>query len=482
MFSLVQIIYTANLIITVIVTFAIILSNRDSTTSILWIILIFTVPLLGLGIFILLGIDWQRHKLLKYSPEEALNSYKSAYEDVNARFMKKMRYKNPDVANDVEKLIKLIQKGCHSSLTYADSYRLFYRGEDFFDSLLNDIQQARKQIHMDFFIWKSDSLGEKIKDILIRKASEGLEIRLIFDGFGSLLRISHRYRRELRRAGIDYRYFLDLRDTSSRHKINYNNHKKIVTIDGEIGYLGGMNIGQEYIDGGRRFDSWRDTQIRLTGSCLTLLDSVFMADWANCIKQDVDYPVPPVHNEEKEQYPLQIAVSGPDSEWFSLKLAYLSLISNANAEVLIQSPYFVPDSSMLDALETAALSGTRVSFMITGVPDKRIAWWAAHTYLEKIIRAGVRVFLYEKGFLHSKVFIVDDHLCSVGTCNMDIRSFHLHYEINAMIYSDAITGDLKKQFHRDREECREVTLEDFKNLGLARRLRNSLCRLASPFM
>ncbi len=482
MFSLVQIIYTANLIVTVIVTFAIILSNRDSTTSILWIILIFTVPLLGLGIFILLGIDWQRHKLLKYSPEEALNTYRIAYEDINKQFMKKMRFQNPDTANDVEKLIKLIQKGCHSSLTYADSYRLFYRGEDFFASLLDDIRHAEKQIHMDFFIWRSDSLGEKIKDILIEKASQGLEIRLIFDGFGSLLRISHRYRRELKKAGISYRYFLDLRDPGSRHKINYNNHKKIVTIDGKIGYLGGMNIGQEYIDGGRHFASWRDTQIRLTGSCLTLLDSVFMADWANCINENVTYPAPPEHDETKQQYPLQIAVSGPDSEWFSLKLAYLSLISNANSEVFIQSPYFVPDNSMLDALQTAALSGTKVYFMITGVPDKRVAWWAAHTYLEKIIRAGVRVFSYEKGFLHSKVFIVDHHLCSVGTCNMDIRSFHLHYEINAMIYSDKITGELKEQFYLDMKDCREVNLEYFKNLGLLKRLRNSLCRLASPFM
>ncbi|MDC7218561.1 MAG: cardiolipin synthase [Spirochaetales bacterium] len=482
MFSLVQIIYTANLIITIITTLAIILSNRDSSTSLLWIALIYAVPVFGLLIFILLGIDWQKHKLLKYSPESALNYYRHAYDEANTNFLKELEQKDPDVANDIKKLIRLIERGSHSSLTYAETYRLFYRGEDFFSTLFDDLRSARKQIHMDFFIWKSDILGREIKDILIQKAAEGVEIRLIFDGYGSFKRISRQYRKELRKAGIDYRYFLDLRDPMSRHKINYNNHKKIITIDGTIGYLGGMNVGQEYIDGGRRFDCWRDTQMRLTGGCIALLDSVFLADWANCTKGEILYPDPPPQVKERGPYPLQIAVSGPDSDWFSVKLAYLSLIANANNEVLIQSPYFVPDSSMVDALVTAALSGTDVRFMITGVPDKLVAWWAAHTYLEKIVKAGARVYFYEKGFLHSKVFIVDDHLSSVGTCNMDIRSFHLHYEINAMLYSDKITTDLRDQFFRDVEECRELTLKDFESLGFFKRFRNSLSRLASPFM
>ncbi|MDC7223060.1 MAG: cardiolipin synthase, partial [Spirochaetales bacterium] len=461
---------------------AIILSNRDSTTSLLWIILIFAVPIFGLLIFILLGVDWQKHKLLKYSPEKALNRYRTAFEGVNTRFLEEMDRQRPDGANDMKKLIRLVERGCHSSLAYAETYRLFYSGGDFFDTLFEDLLSAEEQIHMDFFIWKSDALGTRIKDILIKKASQGVQIRLIFDGFGSLRRISRYYRKELRKAGIDYRYFLDLRDPTSRHKINYNNHKKIITIDGKIGYLGGMNVGQEYIDGGQRFDSWRDTQIRLTGSCLTLLDSIFLADWANCTKEDIPLLPPPEKIDQGGTYPMQIAVSGPDSEWFSVKLAYLSLIANANREVLIQSPYFVPDNSMVDALVTAALSGTDIRFMITGVPDKPTAWWAAHTYLEKIVKAGARVYFYEKGFLHSKVFVVDGQISSVGTCNMDIRSFHLHYEINAMLYSDIIASDLREQFYKDVEDCREVSLKDFTSQGIAKRFRNSLCRLASPFM
>jgi cardiolipin synthase A/B len=482
MVSLIQLIYTINMFITIITALGIILSNRDSTASLLWIVLIFALPIIGLLVFLILGVDWQKHKLLKYSPEEALNRYRRNNEEINSHFIKEMDRKNPDVANDMKKLIRLIEQGCHSSLTYAESYRLFYHGQDFFDTLFDDLQSAQKQIHMDFFIWKSDKLGTKIKDILIEKASQGVEIRLIFDGFGSLKRISRQYRRELKKANIDYHYFLDLRDPMSRHKINYNNHKKIVTIDGKIAYLGGMNVGQEYIDGGKRFNSWRDTQLRLTGSCLPLIDSVFLADWANCTKEKVLFPDPPIMGETAGLYPLQIAVSGPDSEWYSVKLAYLSLIANANKEVLIQSPYFVPDSSMLDALVTASLSGTDVRFMITGVADKPTAWWAAHTYLEKIVKAGVRVYFYEKGFLHSKVFIVDDYLSSVGTCNMDIRSFHLHYEINAMLYSDIISTDLREQFYRDLKDCKEVTTKDFAALGILRKLRNSLCRLASPFM
>jgi cardiolipin synthase len=478
----IQIIYAINAVVTVFAIMTIILSNRESTTSVIWIILILVFPFIGLLIFVLLGVDWQKHKLLSFSPEEALNNYRTIYSYVNNRYMKRLYKKNSDVANDLNKLIHLIEKGSHSSLTYSDSHDLYFKGQDFFDSLFEDLSRAEKTIHMDFFIWKSDKLGEKIKDILIEKVAQGVEIRLIFDGFGSLMRISNRYRRELKKAGIEYHYFLDLRDPSSRHKINYNNHKKIVTIDGKIGYLGGMNIGQEYIDGGRRFESWRDTQLRLTGSCITLLDSVFLADWSNCIKKKIDYPHPPEHKEESEAFPLQIAVSGPDSEWYSVKLAYISMITNANREVLIQSPYFVPDNSMLDALESAALSGIDVHFMITGKPDKWTAWWAAQTYLEEIIRAGVKVYFYEAGFLHSKVFVVDELISSVGTCNMDIRSFHLHYEINAMLYSPTIAGELKEQFYKDRENCRQIALKDFKELGFLKRFRNSLCRMASPFM
>jgi len=305
----------------------------------------------------------------------------------------------------------------------------------------------------------------------------------LFDGVGCFSKMSRKFKKTLSAAGVNTKLFLDPANVFSGRLLNYCNHRKIVVVDGSVAYTGGMNIGDEYIDGGTKFDYWRDTHIRLEGESVHMLQSIFLADWYNSGGEKIeslDYF--PEINETYENLPMQIVVSGPDSEWYSLEKLFLNIIMNANGFVYIQSPYFIPNSSLLNALETTALSGVEVNLMITGNPDKRIPFWVAQTYFESLLAAGVNIFLYNKGFLHSKIIIVDDTISTVGSCNMDIRSFHLDYEVNAVYYNRKKTAELTKQFIFDLQFCKKLTKKDNKKLNVFFRLRNSIFKIIAPVL
>lgn len=476
-----SLIYLINGLIVLITLILLILENRESQTSILWILIIAFFPGIGLFLFLLLGRSWRKRRLLKVPAEQILAAYRDLHKKGHRRFLKQIENEDNESSSDMVKISNLLYQGGMASLTFSGDPELFFSGKSFFDRLFQDLEKARESIHMDFFIWKSDTLGKKMADILTKKQSEGVNVKLIFDGLGSLMRISRSYRKKLKKAGIAYHYFMDMRHWKSQLHINYNNHKKIVVIDGKTAYLGGMNMGQEYIDGGR-YPYWRDTQIRLTGSAVDLVENAFLIDWSNCPGEEYPEDLRPDISREQGIVPLQIALSGPDSHWSTLKLAYFTLITNANTEVLIQSPYFIPDQSIMEALVSAALSGIKVELMITGIPDKYPVWWAAHTYFEPLLEAGVRIYLYRKGFLHAKTFVVDQAISSVGTCNMDIRSFSLHYEINALIYHKKTALLLKSQFEKDKHFCHEISTGEIKDLIILKKIRNSLMRIFSPLL
>ena len=283
---------------------------------------------------------------------------------------------------------------------------------------------------------------------------------------------------------IQVRYFLDPLNPFSGWLLNYCNHRKIVVIDGQTAYSGGMNIGSEYIDGGKRFKSWRDTHMRIDGEVVGLFQAVFLADWENSggdVENERDYiNLRPDHVGD---LPMQIATSGPDSDWFSLKDLYFNMISNANEEVLIASPYFVIDDSIEQALVTAALAGVRVLIIMAGAPpDKWVPFWVAQTYYERLIEAGVEFYQYQQGFYHSKFIIADGKIATIGTCNMDMRSFQLHYEVNAVIYDSIKAEILKKVFEEDLTNSRKISLEECENLSFLKKLRNSIFRIIAPLL
>ncbi len=380
------------------------------------------------------------------------------------------------------KLAVLVRRNSHSALTRRNRVEIQQNATRFYPSLIEAIKAARHSIHLQYFIWAVDPFTERLKQILIEKARAGIEVRLLYDPIGSQAHVGRQYVREMQAAGIR------MAPTSAPydlHTISYRNHRKITVIDGAIGYTGGMNIGQEHLDGGAGFDFWRDTQVRLTGESAAVLQAVFMVDWYNAVRENLFYPAyfPAGATDAAGDVPVQILTSGPDSQWAAIRQLYSSMIVSAERHVYLQSPFFIPDATLAEALRTAALSGIDVKLMVSAHPSgNRLPDWAGNTFIEDIVKAGVRVYLYEKGYLHAKTVSIDSEVCSIGSANIDIRSFSINYELNAVFYSEQIARELEGDFHRDLASCTEFDPAVYRNRGTLPRFRDSVARLLSPLL
>jgi cardiolipin synthase len=460
------------------------LDNRDTSTTFAWIFVFIFFPVFGQVLYFLIGRNWRhpdrKQRLTRQYVQkqlvEILRPLTSRQQDYTAELL---RAKG---VVDKNRLLRLLFKNSNSILTVRNNIDVIQDGRRKFDRLAADLEAARHSIHMEYFIWRSDPLTQGIKDILIRKSRSGVKIRILYDAVGSFFLKPH-YVGELRAAGVEVCPYYDFKSPLTIHTLNYRNHRKLVVIDGKTGYTGGMNMGQEYVDGGGKFASWRDTHMRVEGESVAVLQSIFLTSWFNTTGQDLfsgEYF--PMAVTETGHVPVQITTSGPDSEWESIQQLFFSLMVCAEKSVYIQSPYFIPDSSIYTALQTAALGGLDIKLMMTGVPDKFLPYWSAQTYFPDLLKAGVRIFQYKKGFLHAKTVAVDGELCSIGTANMDMRSFHINYEISTLIYDEQITRKLMADFERDLEFCEEITLDGCSRSGAARRMRNSLARLFAPIL
>jgi len=478
--SIPGVLYSIYFIFTIILIIRILLDNNHPEVSTAWFLAIIFLPYIGAGLYLLSGINWKKHKIVKQRPEITFQKELGSILKQQKNFMGEL---SSQIDNDIAKTMILSLQSSNSIITLNNSSELFFEGQHFFNSFIKDLEKAAISIHIEYYIYRDDIIGNKIADILKKKAREGLSVRILFDGVGCFNKMSKKFKRSLSKSGIDTRYFLDPANVFSGRLLNYCNHRKIAVIDGTVAYTGGMNIGDEYIDGGKKFNTWRDTHIKLEGESVHMLQSVFLSDWNNSGGGSIPKKnyFPPVSN-TLQNLPMQIVVSGPDSDWYSLEKLYFNMIMNSNRVVYVQTPYFIPSISLQNALETTALSGVEVNLMITGHPDKKVPFWVAHTYFDSLISAGVNIYLYKKGFLHSKVLIVDDTISTVGSCNMDIRSFHLDYEVNAVYYNKEVTSKLIDQFNYDLHYCIKIKHDVVKNLNVFKRLRNSIFRIFSPVL
>lgn len=480
-----EIVTVISILITVLTAVIILLDeSKTSESTIAWLLVIFIFQWIGVVFYIFIGINWKKGKIVLQRPEDVFGEYLATTLERQEQFIKSSLLNNTNKQYEYTvKVVRLLMNGNNSILTLNNRLKMYFSGKEAFDDMIYDLERARDSIHMEFFIWRSDELGERIKKVLIKKATEGVDVKLIFDGLGSFGKISFKYRRELKECGIQFTYFLNLNSPVARFKINYRNHRKVVIIDGRKGYTGGMNIGQEYIDGGKRFPSWRDTALRLTGDSVMLLQALFLIDWSSSGNEQVlDEKLFPAFHPADVQIPMQIAVSGPDSRWSSIEQLYFHLITNAKEEVWIQSPYFIPSDGILEAMQASALSGVKINLMMTGVPDKMPPYWAAQTYFETLLESGVRIFKYRKGFLHCKCVVADREISTVGTCNMDVRSFRINFEVNTVIYHRETSSQLVDQFNRDLHSCSEVTLSKLQKKNIFVKVRNNILNIFSPIM
>lgn len=458
------------------------LDNRDTSTTLAWLLVFILFPFIGLGIYFIFGRGMRKQTKAMLAKQNLENRLLSTAE----KLIKKQEHAmlslcEKCVSPAKQKLMKLLYKNSDSILTKQNDIDIFVNGEQKFDRLLADLEDADTYIHMEYFIWKDDPLAERVIRVLEDKVAQGISVRILYDVVGNYL--SRSYLQRLRSLGIHIYPYYNFLSPLKIHTLNYRNHRKIVIIDGKVGYVGGMNMAEEYITGGTRFPSWRDTHMRIEGEAVAVLQGVFSVSWFNTTQEKIDEDnVPILHHQFFGEIPIQITTSGPDSEWESIKQLYFLLISCAEKTIYIHTPYFVPDATIVMALETAALSGIDVRIMLTGFRDKQLPYWAAMTYLKDLLKAGVKFYYYTKGFMHAKTVVVDAEICSIGTANLDIRSLQLNYEINALIYDEKTAQDVYKQFLTDIKDAQEYTLQDYYKVSKVKQLRNSLVRLFSPLL
>ena len=463
----------------------IIMENRSPQSTFAWMFLFFILPIGGLLIYLLFGRDWKAFsRANKLTRQElggdfyrALTRQLSQEDAVIANLEKtsKTAYKR--------KLLKLAQSNSNSTLTTHNCLEILQDAAEKYPRLIEDIEQAQVFIHLEYYIWASDDFTKTLKDILIKKVKEGVEVRVLYDPIGSFFDLSWAYIREMRAGGIKMYPFSSI---YLFHTIGYRNHRKIAIIDGKIGYAGGLNMGQEHLDGGRSFNSWRDTHIRVVGEAATSLHTIFVVDWYNATQEKLSTPIyfPPLPSEVKDTYtPVQITTSGPDSQWQAIRQLYFFMILAAERYVYLQSPFFVVDASVADALKAAALAGVDVKLMLAPRgASYQVPYWAGNTYVKEMAEAGVRIFFYQKGYFHPKTVIIDSEICAIGSANMDIRSFSINYEVNTLIYDKHIATQLTQDFFKDMANCTEFDLEAYEESHFLLRLRDSVARLFSPLL
>jgi cardiolipin synthase A/B len=467
----------------VVVSVFLLVENRRPQATLAWMLVLFFAPGIGLLVYLLFGRDRKafskQSKLLMQDLEA--NALPLLSPILSRQDAELARLESKRVS--CKKVAMLVRRNSLSALTTRNRVEIQQDAAKFYPRLIEDMKAAQHSIHLQYFIWGVDSFTDNLKQILTEKAKSGVEIRLLYDPIGSQAHVGRRYIREMLTAGIK------MAPTSPfyhLHTISYRNHRKITVIDGAIGYTGGMNIGQEQLDGGEGFDSWRDTQVRLVGESAAILQAVFMVDWYNSVRENLFFAryFPTDANESIEDHvPVQILTSGPDSQWAGIRQLYAFMIVSAQRHVYLQSPFFIPDATLAEALRTAALSGVDVQVMVSARPSgNRLPDWAGNTYIEEIVAAGVRVFLYEKGYLHAKTISIDSEICSIGSANIDIRSFSINYELNAVFYSERIAKELERDFERDLEYCSEFDPEAYRSRGTALRFRDSVARVLSPLL
>ncbi|MFN8492812.1 MAG: cardiolipin synthase [Caldilineaceae bacterium] len=469
----------------IVVSVFLILENRSPQSTFAWIFFFLLAPGVGLLIYLFVGRGWRafsrEDELTRQAIGDETQQRFTRYLTERAAILAEMEKREP--VSYKRKLLRLMSKNANSVLTLHNRLELLQDARQKYPRLIADIEQAQHSIHMAYYIWEEDAFTNQLQDLLIRKVQAGVKVRILVDAQGA--NVSRKYMHAMREGGVEMYIYYNYLSPLKLHTIGYRNHRKIVVIDGNIGYMGGINMSQEHLDGGKFFGNWRDTHLRIEGEATRVLQGIFITSWYNTtaerLNADEYFPVPTPY--AQDDIPIQLTTSGPDSQWAAIRQLYFLMITSAEKHLYIQSPFFIPDDSIAEALKAAALAGIDVRIMCT--PRGKVyqlPYWAANTYFAEMAEAGVRIYLYQKGYFHPKTVNVDSVVCSVGTANMDIRSFSINYEVNAVIYDEAIARQLEEDFIHDIKDCVPFNLKAYEKRRVWLRLRDSIARLFSPLL
>ena len=452
------------------------IERKEPNTTWAWLLILLVLPGVGFIIYLFLGQNLSRQKIFR--EKKVIDERKS--KELLDKFKEEKRSRG--MSEEFIDLIRMNYNNSGALYTSGNKVTTFIDGEKKFEALINDIREAKKFIHIEYYIFRMDNLGKAIINELKKKVQEGVEVRLLVDGMGSksLRKKDIKYIKSL---GIKFHTFFPVVIPYINVRLNYRNHRKIVVIDGKCGYVGGFNVGDEYINRGKQFDYWRDTHIRIQGEAVNELNKRFILDWDYASEGELkNYNDYFISHDHSGNIGMQIISSGPDHKEEYIKNAYMKIINNAKEKVYIQTPYLVPDEPMKEALKIAALSGVDVRIMVPGSPDHFFMEWILSANMGELMECGIKIYKYNKGFIHSKTIIADGKVSSIGTANLDIRSFQLNFEINAIIFDNDFTKEQEEIFNRDIKNSMLVTIEEYNNRSRSIRIKEALIRLIAPIL
>jgi cardiolipin synthase len=456
----------------------ILLENRNPVKSLAWILVLLFLPILGFMLYLYFGQDYRRQKIVSKKSIRRLGEIpkiKAEEADLD----------NPTLPKHHQLLIRLLQKNSDAFPFKGNRMEVYGNEKETFKMLFSAIADAKHEINIEFYIIEYDVVGKQFLNLLMQKALEGVKVRLIFDYVGSF-HLKRSLQRTLRKAGVEIYPFLPVhfKITLRRNRVNYRNHRKIIIIDGQIGFTGGVNMAARYLVG-NKLGRWRDTLLKIDGPAVFGMLNAFLIDWYFVSRQlltiEMLFTNIKLYDLDKQNI-VQIVTSGPDSDWESIMQGVVVAITTATRYVYIQTPYFMPTEVVMSALQTAALSGVDVRVMLPEHTDTWMTQSSSYSYITQSLEAGVKIYLYKNAFLHSKAIVIDDLLSSVGSANMDFRSYEQNFELNAFVFDAETALSLRQLFEQDQEQCEEITLEQWQNRPVSTRIKESFARLFSPLL
>ncbi len=449
------------------IVISLLLNGVRPSKTLAWLLAIFTIPVGGILLYLLVGRN--RRKQTKYRQ----HFRRPAYPPESER-------PKQDHGTPAGMLQQLIETQGGFPLSEDNQVELLKDGKETFERVFQSLENAKVSIHLQYYIFEEGELADRLLRLFVEKEAAGVEVRLIYDGIGSLS-LSRAYLKRLKAAGIEAYPFLPFRFGRFLSALNYRNHRKIIVVDGEIAFTGGINISDKYLKEDHSLGMWHDMNLVVYGSGARDLDTVFINDWELVSGNQLPLPAPfkgPILGDSS----LQIVSSGPDDVFPLMEQLYFTLINSARQHLYITNPYLIPSQAIQTALQTAALSGVDVRILLSAKADSRLVNWCVRSYFQRFLKAGVKIYLYPEGFLHSKVITVDDRLSTVGTANVDNRSFQHNYEVNALSYDPVIAKELRQDFLLDSSESIALDPEAFANRPWRHRLVEGAARTLSPLL
>lgn len=469
-YSILMVLYVLTVLTVIIVVLS---ENRNPVKSMAWVLVLVLLPVLGLVIYLIFGRSLKGMSLISRSHLRELRLMND-FPDVTDY--------DKGLSDDSRQIISLVNKLVGPHLFVGNDIDVFTTGRDKFEALKRDIREAREYIHVQYFIIENDKTGAELIQLLIDKAREGVCVRVLYDYVGSFY-MSARVLKQMRAAGIEVHPFLELTFTQFALRVNWRNHRKIVVIDGRVGYMGGMNIADRYVTGDKKWLPWRDTHLRIVGEAVAALQYSFAIDWDFTTHNLLTSPA--IHYDrtiDRPDYLVQMMSSGPTNRWNNISFVFFKAITLAKRCVYIQTPYFLPSDSLLKALQSVALAGVDVRLMIPRQSDSAMLRLATGSYIKECLLSGIKIYLYEATIIHAKVLIVDDEFVTTGSTNFDFRSFEHNFEFNSLVYGKEFNQKMKATFEADMEHCTRLTLAKWKQRPLIQKALESIVRLISPIL